>query len=136
MRNIDRFISELKQLNLPIGEYVIVSSGPLAIRNIRECSDLDVLVSNTLFENFSQRHEILDAGPLRKISIGNIDLLNKPDVSDEVYSISQQIADAEVIEGVPFQKLDTCIYFKKKSAREKDLRDLELIEEYFKSNKV
>jgi len=34
-----RYIEELEALKLPIGEYAIFGSGPLAVRRIRESQD-------------------------------------------------------------------------------------------------
>ena len=39
---------EFRGLNLPLGEYVVVSSGVLAIRGIREAGDIDAIVSEKL----------------------------------------------------------------------------------------
>lgn len=134
MRNIDRFLAELKELNLPLGKYVIVSSGPLAIRDIRECSDLDVLVSDSLFEQFAQNHEVSGDEWFKKISVGNVDLLNKAHAEGDEYPTARQIAEAEMINGFPFQSLETCIFFKTDSGREKDVKDLELIKRYVDSH--
>jgi hypothetical protein len=134
MRNIQKFLGELKSLNLPIGEYVIVSSGSMAIRGIRECSDLDLLISDSLFEELSKKYPSVEAPQISKIAIGNIECLHVRENPDDLYPTDRQINEADIIEGFPFQNLETCLYFKEKEGREKDLRDVELIREYMKSN--
>jgi hypothetical protein len=130
MNNIHKFLEELKSLNFPIGEYVIVSSGPMAIRGIRECSDLDLIVSDSLFEKLCQSYPVVKKEHISLIDIGNISCMHKnPDPLD-MYPTSKQIQDAEMIEGVPFQNLETCLYFKENSDREKDKRDVLLIREF------
>jgi hypothetical protein len=47
---------KLQELNFPIGEYVLVGSGPLAARELREASDLDIAVTDKLWQ------QLLDSG--------------------------------------------------------------------------
>lgn len=44
--NFQKLLEELKDLDLPSGEYVVVGSGALGARSIRDPKDLDILVSN------------------------------------------------------------------------------------------
>ncbi len=130
MSNIHTFLEELKALQFPIGEYVIVSSGPMAIRGIRECSDIDLIVSDKLFEELSQKYPVIKGTHVSKIDIGNISCMHRTDNPDDLYPTKKQIAEAEMIEGFPFQSLETCLYFKENSDREKDKNDVKLIKEY------
>jgi hypothetical protein len=43
-------VEEMKKLKFPQGQYVIVGSGPLVVRGIRETNDIDIVVSPKLFE--------------------------------------------------------------------------------------
>jgi len=52
---------KLKELNFPLGEYVLVGSGPLAARGIREASDLDIAVTPKLFK------ELIESKKYQKI---------------------------------------------------------------------
>ncbi len=67
--NIQKFLEELKLLNLPIGEYVIVSSGPMAMRGIRECGDLDLLITEKLFNDLSKKYTADKAENFSKVVI-------------------------------------------------------------------
>src|ERR1700733_10485656 len=40
---------EVKKLHFPLGQYVIVGSGTMAAKNIRESHDIDIVVSEKLF---------------------------------------------------------------------------------------
>ena len=53
-----KYTDELKKLNLPIGTYAIFSSGPLAVRNLRENNDLDIIVTKLFFEDAVDRRRI------------------------------------------------------------------------------
>lgn len=136
MNNIHKFLEELKALNFPLGEYVIVSSGSMAIRGIRECSDLDLLVSDSLFESLSKKYPVISGPIFSKIAIGNIECLNVKRNPADLYPTERQIREADLIEGFPFQNLETCIYFKEKMGREKDVRDVSLIKKFLDDNYV
>jgi hypothetical protein len=130
MNNIHKFLEELKALQFPIGEYVIISSGPMAIRGIRECSDIDLIVSDKLFDELSKKYSVIEEPGMFKIDIGNISCMHRSDTPSNLYPIKKQIEEAEMIEGFPFQSLETCLYFKENSDREKDKNDVKLIKEY------
>ena len=49
--------------------------------------------------------------------------------------MAEIIAQAEIIEGLPFESLEHVIYFKGKAKRDKDLKDIFLIEEWQKTHK-
>ena len=64
------------------------------------------------------------------IELGNMEIFNTwtPWFDD----VEPLIDDAEIIEGYPFVKLEKVIEWKTSFGREKDLKDLKLIEEYLK----
>lgn len=136
MRKIDKFLIELKQLNFPVKDYLIVSSGPLAIRDIRECGDLDILISDRLFDDLSKIHTVEIGEHVSKISFENIECMHRNFVQDDKYNFVYQRANAEIINGIPFQDLKTCLFFKEKSEREKDKKDVELIKKYMNNNNL
>jgi len=43
-----KYLDELKSLNLPKDKFAIFGSGPLAIRNMRENKDIDIIVNREL----------------------------------------------------------------------------------------
>lgn len=124
---------KFRKLNLPIGEYCIVSGGALAVRGMRKTGDIDVLVTKRLWDRLRERFkpEFDEPSELwRIIPDKDIEILyfirSKPFGSkDEV-----QIKEADHIDGLCFQSLNHCIEFKKILDREKDKKDLLLIKEY------
>lgn len=127
---IQEFLPELKALHLPIEEYAIFGSGPLAIRGIRDCNDLDVVVSARLWEELYLRYA--PAG--KKIELGRIELWRDWMPWFSLVEADELMADADIIDGVPFVKLQYVIEFKKKMGREKDKQDLALIDNYLKTH--
>ena len=94
-------LKELDKLNLPKKSYAITGSGPLAIRNIRNADDIDILVKRDLWKTLIKKYTPYDK---KHIRIGNIeiwgDFINLTPIMDKV------INNAEIIEGYPFVNLE------------------------------
>ncbi|MBI1968375.1 hypothetical protein HYS49_00530 [Candidatus Woesearchaeota archaeon] len=127
---IKDFLQELKALHLPIDEYAIFGSGPLAIRGIRDCNDLDIMVSARLWEELYIQYA--PAG--KKIEVGRIELWRDWMPWFSSAEVDEIIASAERIDNLPFAPLPYVIELKKRMGREKDQQDLALIDKYLKSS--
>lgn len=123
------YLDELKQLNLPSKQYAIFGSGPLAIRGIREARDIDVLVKKDLWDSLAKIYPPNEKS--NGLIIGHVELFSQWEPFD--VNVDQLIDTAEIIEGLPFVRMEYVIEWKKHVGREKDKKDLELIEEYFKT---
>lgn len=130
-----KFIGELKVLNFPAGQYAIFGSGPLAVRDLREANDLDIIVKQELWDKLAVQYEPHEKettkGPTASIAIGNIEIYNT--WLNLTPKINEMIDGAEIKEGLPFVKLEYVIEWKTFMARDKDLNDLKLIADYLKS---
>ncbi|HLC97779.1 MAG TPA: hypothetical protein VJC21_03300 [Candidatus Nanoarchaeia archaeon] len=127
---LQELLQELKALRLPVEDYAIFGSGPLAVRGIRDCNDLDTVVSARLWEELSSRY----APTGKKIEIGNLEFWRDWMPWFSPAEVDGLIAGAEIIDGIPFVKLRYVIELKKKMGREKDKRDLVLIDNYLKTH--
>src|SRR3989338_11261459 len=121
---LQELLQELKALRLPAEDYAIFGSSPLAVRGIRDCNDLDIVVSARLWEELSSQYA--PAG--KKIEIGNLEFWRDWMPWFSPAEVDEIIASAECIDDVPFAKLPYVIELKKKMGREKDKRDLVLID--------
>jgi len=123
-----QFLEQLKNLNkfdLPKNQYLIWGSGPLAIRNIRQSNDIDLIVSKHLWD---QLIDIYPVASKQMIRIGNIEIWNNClNLTDK---IDAMISNPDIFEGFPFMTLTDTIEWKRFMNREKDLKDIDLIEEY------
>lgn len=130
---------KVRELGFPDGEYIVVGSGILAAKGIRETNDLDIVVTSELFEKCkSEGWEVL---PWTKQSIPGKDWLKKGNA--EVYvqlsrktggiSARELLENVEVIEGIPFITLESLIDFKQEYGRPKDFEDIRIIEEYLET---
>lgn len=138
-RNQELF-DELRGLNLPTREFLITASGPLGIRMLREITDVDLKVTDKLWDELAKTHEVFyDDCEVMKLRLSdNIEVMCEASFAgknSDAPKIEQQIAEAELIDGLPFENIQTTLYFKKRSSREKDARDVILIEKWLKENK-
>jgi hypothetical protein len=129
----------IRALNLPLKQYAIISSGALGIRNLRTIGDIDILVTDELWNALAKQYGIIEEKGLKKIVFpdGIVEALGTCSFPNEkedlnIPSISQRIAYADIIDGLPFELLEHVLYFKCKMGREKDLQDIKLIEAYLK----
>jgi hypothetical protein len=121
-----RHLEELKSLNLHSPEFAVFGSGPLAIRGIRENTDVDIIVTPPLWKKLVKEHALDDAK--RSLKIGNIEIFKDwlPWFDDVVLLIDE----ADVCEGIRFVKLKRVIEWKALRNTKKDLDDLEKIRMY------
>ena len=132
----DSLLKDLKKLNLPKNEFAIFGSGPLAIRGIRDSRDLDIIVKPELWSNLAEKHKIEEfkVEPKKQfIKIGEIEIY--PDWLPWLKDIDKLINTADFINGLPYVKLKYVIKWKEMFNREKDKKDIELIEKWLKSKK-
>ncbi|PIZ95768.1 MAG: hypothetical protein COX80_03490 [Candidatus Magasanikbacteria bacterium CG_4_10_14_0_2_um_filter_33_14] len=126
-----KLLEELKKLNLPVEQYAIFGSGPMAIRSIRESSDLDIVVLDELWQKFVSKYSTKE-GNESIIQVGNIEICK--DILPWLDDTEEMIKRSDIIEGLPFLTLEDTINFKTKLGREKDKKDIELIKEYLEKN--
>lgn len=136
MNNSEKF-NLVKKINLPIGHYAITSSGPMGIRGLREIGDIDIVVDEKLWQELVQKHPITNE-PIEKITIHPlIDVFHEASFgarNQDAPSVSDQISEAEIIDGLSFVNLEHVLYFKKTMGRDKDTADVQLIEEYLRKH--
>ncbi len=130
---MQELFKKLKELNLPKGKFAVFGSGPIGIRGLREIGDLDVIVAEDIFNDFEKRPDF----ELDQKKSGN-EYLKKDGI--EFYknwhpgdwNINKLIQDAETIDDLPFVKLEEVLKWKQLKGRDKDIKDIEIIENYLK----
>jgi len=142
---MQKLLKELKKLNLPEGQFAVFGSGPMAIRGIREAGDLDLIVTQAVWDSLlKQGYKVEEDDWMVKdadgkvfsfhrelIPVGNIEIWRKwsfiPDSAEEL------IENADIFDGVRFVKLDKVIQWKRAFNRPKDKEDVKLIKEYLRA---
>jgi hypothetical protein len=128
---LSELLKELDQLNISVGKYAITGSGPLAVRNLREPHDLDIIVLPKVWDRYREIYPV-SKGEFETVEIGNISILGEGShfSNSNIYPLEKQICEAEIINGHPYVRLEILKLLKRALGREKDLRDIELIDKY------
>ena len=128
-------LEKLKKLNLPFGQYAIFGSGILVAKDIRNASDVDIIAKQALFNKLWEKYsECIVNKPFRCLIINGIEIVdNRWDNDNNQESTDKMIDNAEIIDGLPYVNLQDTILWKTQQNRGKDLRDIELINNYLKN---
>ncbi len=123
----------VRDLKLPLGQYAITSSGPLGVREIREIGDIDLIVDDDLWHKMRAAYPVTQEHGVTKIRISqDVEVLCEdsfPEARETGQpSVAQQIAQADIIDGLPFVSLSHVLYFKRAMMREKDKLDIMVLE--------
>lgn len=128
---------ELKKLDLPEGEFLVLGSGILGALGIRAINDIDLLVTQGLFDQLKEqgwKYEVIEIeGRLReKISNGPAEAFKDFWWKGGALAPETAIPNARKINGISFLPLSVLLEVKRGMGREKDLKDVVLIEKYLK----
>ena len=132
--NFNRLLAELKELQLLIGEFALCGSAPMAARGLRDSHDLDIVVSEQIYQKLQIQYSDEEyKSPLGFLRIRNLEISNT--WMNDITEAKNIIAEAEIINDLPFAPLKYVIDYKQMLNRQKDLIDLQLIEEYLLQEK-
>ena len=128
-------IKVTRGLNFPEADYIIIGGAAMAIRKIKETSDIDILVSQDLLKILRNSKEW--SHHLRILANEEAGLVNKektvelyPEIANNSISFEELKLGQEVIEGIPVANLNHIIKIKQFYAREKDFKDIAIIRKY------
>ncbi len=131
--HLAQHLANLEDLDLNPDEYLITGGAVLAIHGIRDCHDLDVVCSDRLAQELTQRFPeaaVRSFAPCKSIFVNNIEFMFDFEEEGRPWSTSQQIAEADIIDGKRYQTLAKIKFFKRQQNRPKDIADIQLIEAY------
>ena len=131
----------VKKLNFPLGEYVVVG-GSMEAHGLRAAKDIDVVATPALIQKLLAEGW-KDAGCWNCPGCGrlylerdDVDVLSDFSRGDKYRADTRQLIDAaDVIQGIPFVKLEELAKWKRAAARPKDLVDVAAIEDYLTKQK-
>jgi hypothetical protein len=127
----DRLFSLLRSLQLPAGEYAVFGSGPLIIRGIVEATnDLDVITRGAAWERLCELGEpasFEDGNP--RIDLFDGRLTFGTTWKYGAFDLDALIDTAEIIDGLPFVRLEHVVVYKRVADRPKDREHLQLLHE-------
>ena len=115
-------------MELPPGSYAVFGSGPLAAHGlIEELGDLDVIVAEEAWDRVRALGTIAMHGDDPVVELDNGLSFGRSWAYGDV-DIEHLIEDAEMINGLPFVRLEAVVEYKRIAGRPKDLRHIELME--------
>ncbi|MCL4405013.1 MAG: hypothetical protein M1361_00830 [Patescibacteria group bacterium] len=134
MSNAELF-QKVRELQLPIGKYALFGSAPLGIRGLKDCHDVDIIVTEDLWrkcKNNGWELKIMPhAGPYPdEFYLENQGIELWRNWRPGEWDIDSLIREAEIIGGLPFIQIDKVLAWKKLSGRDKDFKDAAVIEEF------
>lgn len=129
-----KITEKVKQLEFPLGSYVVIGSGVLEILGLRKSRDLDIAVLPELHAQLRATGMWREEEKDGKIFLMRDDVEIIPELSwaDYPTSTKEAIASAMMIEGVPFMNFRELLKFKQALGRPKDQADIALIDAYEK----
>lgn len=125
-------INKILSLKLPENEYAAFGSVPLALLGIRDSSDIDLIVSENIYNNLLNSGWVQNKWENGGVYLEKDDFQVTRNWKFDQYNpdIDKLIEDSVLISGVPCVKLEEVRKWKIAFGREKDLRDVNLIDEY------
>lgn len=128
----EEIIAKVKTLNLPKNSYVVFGSCPLALAEIREAKDIDLLVSREVFAKLKKDGwQFLEKSPNDKPLVHDIfEAHDNWNFSSYYPTLEQLLGSATIVDEIPFASLDEVRKWKVSSGRPKDLADIELIDNH------
>lgn len=127
-------ISKIKALNLPENSYIAFGSCPLAVAEIREAQDIDLLVSKATFLKLKESgwQELYKDSNDKPLIYGVFEAHDNWNFSAYNPTLEHLLANATIIDDIPFVSIEEVRKWKVASGRPKDISDIKLIDEYLK----
>ena len=132
MSNKD-LLQRVKELKLPIGRYALFGSAPLGIRGLKNCHDIDIIVTEDLWNEYKKRDWEIKMMPQGSQYLWNDEIELWKDWKPGQWNIRQLIGEAEIIDELPFVKLERVLEWKRQNGREKDLEDVETVDRFLRN---
>lgn len=120
----------------------------MEVLDIRQANDIDIVVTEDLFDDLiRQGWQVCECGkcqdmrkngyPYRILKSEGVDVFPDYSYRDQYRADTKELINtANVIDGVPYVRLEELLKWKKAAARAKDLKDVELIENFLREQKI
>lgn len=124
-------LEQVRNLQIPLGSYVLFGSAPMGVRGMREIKDVDIVVIPEVFEDFKKKPDwVFEIKPngsecLRQ---GSLEMFHGWWPGE--WDVAKLIAEADLLEGLPFVRLEEVKRWKQMRNSDKDKVDLQLIASY------
>lgn len=130
--NREELFERIKELHLDADSYIVIGSGIMGALNLRPVRDVDLVIAPHIKNQFEederwQREEKWDK---TFYSFDVYDIATGLNWKEYPTTFEEAHRSALIIEEIPFLNIKETIRFKKALGREKDIKDIELLEKY------
>ena len=128
-------IDRLRSLALPLGSYAGFGSGPLIVRGISKAmNDLDVSSRGAAWDRARHLGEVvyLEEHDVEIVSFDDGAITVGTSWAYGEFDIDLLIDTAEIIDGLPFVRLEHVVRYKEAAARPKDFAHLNALTDYLR----
>lgn len=134
------FKKELTKYNLDESNSVVIGSGILNSLGIRESRDIDAVLEEKTFQNLKINSSLIETQNeygAKLLTNDSVEFSNRWYIDSLGIDLSFEdlVQQSSVIDGVRYVDLELLLEIKKLWAREKDLKDVELIQNYLERNR-
>lgn len=124
-------IERVRMLQLPPEEFVVIGSGVLDALDLRESDDIDLAVSDTLFDQLKRHGWQSEYKEGEEYLVdGHAEAWHGWSGGPPHYSFDELYADSLVVDGIHFANPRFVIGWKRQRSAPKDLTDIHLLEGY------
>lgn len=128
-------LGKLSELELSPEQYIVVGSGVLDVLGIRRANDIDFVTTPETFNELSERGwEAANNSP--SLIKDDFEVYLAWDSVDGEPNFGDLMSSHQAVEKYNFVKLDRLLDWKRRVARPKDLKDVELIEKFLKNKQL
>ena len=133
------FAERVKELGLPLDQIIIIGSGILDQLGIRQSADIDVATGRAVLEEIARSGgwvEKLDKNQRQYLvkHDGSVEIWDGWEIDGRIVEYDELLGYAVEYDGVKFVGLDFLRQWKDWRGREKDMRDIRLIDEWRTNN--
>lgn len=136
--NKGEIIDEVQSLDWPTDKFIVFSGAVLALHDIRETSDIDIVVSDDLFSLCQESDEWKPGKQERQetafLEKGIIEVASRLDWKDYSTTLAEAKEREDIISGIPCMSLPDLLAFKQAMNRSKDRDDIMLIKKHLQAN--
>lgn len=128
--------TELRELDLPSGSYMVMGSGILDALGIRPAQDVDMVVREDIYADLKKQeawHVRVASNGSEGLERGVFQMYDRWFDESTIKTLEELLPDAEWVDGVAYNSLAKLSLYKTRRGREKDLEDLVAIQRYQES---